>query len=110
MDSVEDNSVPSQSPATVGAISSFPQTQWTIVLMVREENLDKATAAMQELCGRYRYPIYSFIRRNSNPHDAEDLTQGFFEYLLKYETLRGKSHQGEVSHFLVGLAQAFSSK
>ena len=72
MDSAEDNSVPSLSPSTAEATSSFPKTRWTTVLVAREENLEKAAVAMQELCRLYWYPIYAFIRRNSNPQDAED--------------------------------------
>ena len=102
MDSAEDNLVPLLPPAAAEAKSSFPNTHWTTVLVARQEDLDKAAAAMQELCRLYWYPIYAFIRRDSNPHDAEDLTQGFFEYLLKYETIQEANRtKGKFRTFLL---------
>ena len=48
-----------------------------------------ARAALATLCRRYWYPLYAFLRRSgSAPHDAEDLTQGFFEHLLSKGGLR----------------------
>src|ERR1700733_7997300 len=114
MDSAEDNLVPSLSPATAEAKSSFPQTHWTMVLVARQENLDKAEAAMQELCRLYWYPIYAFIRRNlsnqhdAKEHDAKDLAQGFFAYLLKYETIqRAHREKGKFRTFLLANLEKF---
>jgi RNA polymerase sigma factor (sigma-70 family) len=42
-----------------------------------------ARAALEELCRTYWYPLYAFVRRTGrNPHDAEDLVQGFFAACL----------------------------
>ncbi len=41
------------------------------------------TAALSELCNVYWYPLYSFARRlGHSPHDSQDLTQGFFHYVV----------------------------
>jgi RNA polymerase sigma-70 factor (ECF subfamily) len=65
---------------------------------------------MQELCRLYCYPIYAFIRRDSNPHDAEDLTQGFFAYLLKYETLQKATREkGRFRTFLLVALRHFKA-
>jgi RNA polymerase sigma-70 factor (ECF subfamily) len=38
---------------------------------------------LADLCERYWYPLYVFVRsRGHSPHDAQDLTQGFFARLL----------------------------
>jgi RNA polymerase sigma-70 factor (ECF subfamily) len=43
----------------------------------------QAADALAELCRVYWYPLYAYLRRGgSSPHDAEDLTQGFFAHLL----------------------------
>jgi DNA-directed RNA polymerase specialized sigma24 family protein len=40
--------------------------------------------AMEQLCRDYWFPLYAFIRhRGHNPHQAEDLVQGFLAYLLE---------------------------
>ncbi len=39
--------------------------------------------ALAELCEIYWYPLYSFARRlGYRPHDCQDLTQGFFCYVV----------------------------
>ncbi len=59
--------------------SSFPETQWTLVGRVHLPGKDGALA-MDELFRRYWFPVYSFLRSTgSSTHDAEDLTQGFFQ-------------------------------
>ncbi len=45
-------------------------------------------AALAELCQLYWYPLYSFARlRGHSPHDAQDVTQGFFLHLLEHRAL-----------------------
>lgn len=47
-------------------------------------------ASIEQLCRGYWYPVYAFIRRQGrSPEDAQDLTQGFFEKLLRRDWLRG---------------------
>ena len=62
---------------------AFPATQWTLVNRARQSG-DEGAAAVEVLCGRYWFPIYAFLRGKGHaPHDAEDLTQGFFQTVLK---------------------------
>jgi len=69
--------------------SAFATTLWSVVLDARDRDLEKAAAALHQLCSLYWYPIYAFIRRRgSNFHEAEDLTQGFFEHLLEGNLLK----------------------
>lgn len=70
-----------------GPRPDFPTTQWMLVTRVRQGG-EAGQVALQELCGLYWYPIYVFLRRRGYPpHDAEDLTQGFFVKLLNDESL-----------------------
>ena len=64
--------------------SGFPTTEWSVVLGAASNHPEKAAAALEKLCGRYWYPIYAFVRQSGNGvHKAEDLTQGFFAFVLK---------------------------
>lgn len=69
----------------------FATTRWTIVLGAKnpENNTTRAQSALEELCQTYWYPLYAYVRhRGHNPHDAEDLTQGFFEKLFRLQSLQ----------------------
>lgn len=45
-----------------------------------------AQAALTELCQTYWVPLYSFVRGCGYAvHDAQDLTQSFFAYLIEYK-------------------------
>ena len=60
---------------------NFSATRWSIVLAAKTPG--DAQEALATLCRTYWYPLYAFVRRQGiTPHDAEDLTQGFFEHLL----------------------------
>ncbi len=60
-------------------------------------------AALAELCARYWYPLYAFLRRRGHaPPDAEDLTQGFFLGLLRDGLLtRAEAARGRLRTFLL---------
>jgi RNA polymerase sigma-70 factor (ECF subfamily) len=63
--------------------SNFPATRWSIVFRAKNVDETAGAAALGELCRIYWPPVYAFLRRQGNsPHDAEDLTQGFFAMLL----------------------------
>jgi RNA polymerase sigma-70 factor (ECF subfamily) len=90
MNSPEDGS-PSEAVSCVDETKpgAFSATHWSIVLAASGNDLSRATAALERLCRTYWYPIYAFVRRRGfGPHDAEDLTQGFFAFLLEKETLK----------------------
>jgi len=90
---------------------AFATTQWSVVLEAARGDVTRSAAALEQLCQRYWYPIYAFIRRRgSGRPEAEDLTQAFFEHLLDKETLKkvdprkGKFRTfllASLTHFLV---------
>jgi RNA polymerase sigma factor (sigma-70 family) len=70
-------------------VSIFSTTNWSVVLEAGRTDIARAAAALERLCGKYWHPIYVFVRRRgSNHHEAEDLTQAFFAYLLEKDTLK----------------------
>jgi RNA polymerase sigma factor (sigma-70 family) len=91
--------------------SPFPVTQWTAVVNVcRSGNPEDRQRALESLCTDYWYPIYAFARRQGRGrHDAEDLTQGFFHYLLERD-LFSSAHQelGKLRTFLLTIFQRYT--
>jgi RNA polymerase sigma-70 factor (ECF subfamily) len=62
----------------------FLTTHWSLVLRAAKQDSASAQDALCELCRAYWYPLYGYVRRQGHsPHDAEDLTQGFFARLLE---------------------------
>jgi len=62
---------------------AFVTTHWSLVLIAQGQSA-AAEAALEELCRIYWQPLYAFARRQGcDPEEARDLTQGFFELLLK---------------------------
>lgn len=65
-------------------------TDWSALRLAGRSGAPGSTEALQELCTRYRQPIYGYIwRRCQDRTHAEDLTQGFFEQFLKRDGLAG---------------------
>ena len=86
----------------------FSDTQWSVVLGTRRDSADRP-GALQQLCSAYWLPIYSYLRRRGHaPADAEDLTQGFFAYLLDGDFLeRPDPAKGRFRGYLVGALRHF---
>lgn len=63
---------------------AFPNTRWSVVVSLRQSgDLRESRVALEELCKIYWRPIYSYARRQGlEPADAEDVTQGFFAFVL----------------------------
>lgn len=63
-----------------------------------------ARVALGDLCQRCWFPIYAFVRRSgASAHDAEDLTQGFFQHLLTHDLMaRAQREKGRFRSFLLG--------
>ena len=67
---------------------AFTTTHWSNVLRAGGKDSPAAHAALEQLCGTYWYPLYAHVRRRGHgPEDAADLTQGFFEVLLRRNSL-----------------------
>jgi RNA polymerase sigma-70 factor (ECF subfamily) len=86
-----------------GGPGYFATTRWSVVLAAGEEPSPQAEAAVAQLCRTYWYPLYAFVRQEGlDPHDAEDMTQGFFLHLLQRRDLaRVRREKGRFRSFLL---------
>ena len=89
-----------QPQPTSGGI--FATTHWSVVLAAREPDAPQAAAALEKLCRTYWYPLYAYLRRRGyGEHDAQDLTQGFFEHLFERDWLQNVARdKGRFRSFL----------
>jgi RNA polymerase sigma factor (sigma-70 family) len=89
----------------------FPSTHWSAVLAAGRSQADPelARAALAELCQTYWAPLYSFVRsRGYSVHDAQDLTQSFFAYLIEHKIYaRVDRHKGRFRSFLLASLKNF---
>jgi len=96
-------------PDSAREISDFSTTNWSVVLEAGRTDVARAAVALERLCRKYWYPIYAFVRRRgSDSHEAEDLTQAFFAYLIEKESLRQADRQkGRFRSFLLAALTNF---
>jgi RNA polymerase sigma factor (sigma-70 family) len=82
---------------------SFPMTQWSVVLRAGLNTDTQAHAALEALCARYWYPLYTYIRRKGRDHhEAEDCTQEFLARLLAGNSLKqAQPERGRFRNFLL---------
>lgn len=87
----------------------FTTTQWGLVAAAAAPTNAESRAALAELCARYWYPLYAYIRhRGYLPSEAEDLTQAFFAMLLEKRTLkRADPSRGRFRSYLLGTLKHF---
>jgi RNA polymerase sigma-70 factor (ECF subfamily) len=82
-----------------------------VVLAAGESQSDPeiARAALAQLCQTYWAPLYSFVRsRGYAVHDAQDLTQSFFVYLIEQKIYaRADRQQGKFRSFLLASLKNF---
>ena len=91
--------------------AAFATTHWSVVLTAGRDDPAGAAAALEQLCRKYWFPIYAFVRRRgSSQQEAEDLTQGFFAHLLEMETLKKADRgKGKFRTFLLAALTKFLS-
>jgi RNA polymerase sigma factor (sigma-70 family) len=89
----------------------FPSTHWSMVFAAgrSEAEPQMAGAALAELCQVYWAPLYGFVRsRGHTVHDAQDLTQSFFAYLLEHKVYaRANRQKGRFRSFLLASLKNF---
>jgi RNA polymerase sigma-70 factor (ECF subfamily) len=82
----------------------FEPTRWTLVSKARGlDNSREAQRALDSLCRTYWYPLYAFARKQGHSaHDAQDLAQGFFTYLLEKQLFAAADRNlGKLRTFLL---------
>jgi RNA polymerase sigma-70 factor (ECF subfamily) len=94
------------------SVQRFNPTPWSIVLAAARSGDAAGRQALEKLCGIYWYPLYAFIRRRGvPPHEAQDLTQGFFGDLLGRDWSRNVDRsQGKFRTFLLACLENYLHK
>ena len=87
----------------------FATTHWSVVLAAGQSTNARASAALEQLCCTYWYPLYAYVRRRGFSHeDAQDLTQSFFSHLLRKDFLdRVGPEKGRFRSFLLACLKHF---
>ena len=87
----------------------FATTQWSLVLAAGRGNGAGHQGALSELCQKYWYPLYVYVRRRvQDVHDAQDLTQSFLAQLLDKDLIRkADSSRGRFRAFLLTALKNF---
>jgi RNA polymerase sigma factor (sigma-70 family) len=94
-----------------GRSDTFPSTHWSVVFAAGKSEAEPqmAEAALAELCQGYWAPLYGFVRSRGNTvHDAQDLTQSFFAYVLEHKVYaRANRQKGRFRSFLLASLKHF---
>jgi RNA polymerase sigma factor (sigma-70 family) len=97
--------------SAAGEAAQFHTTRWTLVMASAHDQSQTGRAALAALCQNYWYPLYAFARRRGHsPHDAQDLTQGFFLHVLEHRALSHVDRlKGKFRSFLLACFQNYLS-
>jgi RNA polymerase sigma factor (sigma-70 family) len=94
-----------------GQSDPFAPTHWSVILAAGRSEADPeiAQAALAQLCQTYWAPLYTFVRsRGHAVHDAQDLTQSFFVYLIEKKIYgRADRQKGKFRSFLLASLKNF---
>ena len=101
----------SRTPTSSALGIRFEQTLWGEVLAAGNVDAPDSARALERLCQVYWYPIYAYLRRRGfDRHQAKDLTQGFFHYLVKKNLVQSADpEKGRFRSFLLGSLKNFVS-
>lgn len=90
----------------------FATTQWSLVIAAGNRENENSNRALETLCHAYWPPLYAYARRRvRDSHEAQDLTQAFFERLLEKHYLADANPQrGRFRAFLITSFKHFLSK
>src|SRR5687767_5891101 len=90
-------------PATSSPMGRFQVTPMTLWRDAAGADPSKAREAIEQLCAKYRSPIYTFVRRQGfSTHEAEDITQGFFAEFIGRERYKSADPaRGRMRTFLL---------
>ncbi|MBL9139754.1 MAG: sigma-70 family RNA polymerase sigma factor [Verrucomicrobiales bacterium] len=89
--------------------AEFLTTRWSDVLAAGNAESPRSLDALGELCRRYWYPLYAYVRGcGFTEEDAKDTTQAFFEHVLESGLVaRADESRGRFRWFLLRSLQNF---
>ena len=107
-----DTTTPGPEPASNTRAAWFASTHWSVVLAAAQNDLRTSSLALEKLCETYWKPLFIFARRlGHNEHDAQDLTQAFFEQFLQKGYIRAADpRRGRFRSFLLTSFRHFLTK
>jgi RNA polymerase sigma-70 factor (ECF subfamily) len=90
-------------------------THWSVLRDLSTEQPvapERTQELLSQLCSDYWPPLYRFVRcRGYSEEDAQDLTQGFFVYLLEKEAYKTpRPDRGQFRTFLLHLLKRYLGK
>lgn len=90
----------------------FATTHWSLILAAGNREHEDSNRALEKLCRAYWPPLYAYVRRRvSDIHQAQDLTQAFFEQLLEKQYLAvADPERGRFRAFLITAFKRFLCK
>lgn len=96
-------SEPLNNTALSPVVRQFVETDWGEVARSQTAGATRSGEALSKLCQTYWYPLYCFVRRQGkNPHDAQDLVQGFFAKVVEKNYFKdARREKGRLRTFLL---------
>lgn len=90
----------------------FVTTRWSQVVTAAAPEAPGSSDALSALCEAYWYPLYAYIRRRGSDEDeAQDLTQGFFSYLIEKGVLAAADRErGRFRAFLLTAFKRYAAR
>ena len=101
---IEDDMGTSESDSTAVSPQDgrFPSTHWSMVMSAGKDSSPDAREAFGRLYRAYLPPLLAFLRREGRSQpEAEDLAQGFFEFLLEKRSLGRVRPDGKFRSWLL---------
>ncbi len=88
---------------------SFETTHWSMIVAAGQSDTSRSAVAMQQLCERYWFPLYAFVRRRGyDEHRAQDLIQDFFLRVIEKGVVAAADpHRGRFRTFLLKSLENF---
>jgi DNA-directed RNA polymerase specialized sigma24 family protein len=91
--------------------ATFASTNWSVVVAAGGAG-PRARLALEELCLAYWYPLYAYMRRQGTAsHNAEDLVQSFFAFLVEKQVVgHADPQRGRFRSFLLTAFKQFLAR
>ncbi len=87
---------------------SFAMTHWSMVTQAANADANDVHRALVELCQRYWYPVYAYIRRcGHTPAIAQDITRTFLQYLFERSRDENAAGSPQFRRYLLAHMHAF---
>ncbi|HSC10665.1 MAG TPA: hypothetical protein VLC97_06790 [Rhodanobacteraceae bacterium] len=89
----------------------FATTHWSMVMQPTAPRATDARDALIQLCLRFWYPIYAYVRQcGHSPAVANDITHGFLQHLFRHFREQGMAQaQGRFRQYLLARLHEFLS-